>query len=61
MAPFPPLLSSAPTDSGGRAWRRPVLRAVGIVAAAAVLGAVFLAYLQPDMARTVAFKVWSCL
>jgi hypothetical protein len=35
-------------------------RLVGYAAAATVLGAVFLAYLKPDMAFTLAQQLWSC-
>ncbi len=39
---------------------KPVLRAAWMTAAGAVLGLVFLAYLKPDMAFTLASQLWSC-
>lgn len=35
-------------------------RLLGYTAAGVVLGAVFLAYLKPDMALTLANQLWSC-
>lgn len=39
---------------------RPLLRAGAMALGGLVLGAVFLAYLKPDMAFTLATQLWSC-
>ena len=40
--------------------KRPLLRAAGWVAAAAVLAAVFAAYLSPHFAVGLATRFWAC-
>lgn len=39
---------------------RPLARAAWLAACGLVLGAVFLAYLKPEMAFTLANQLWSC-
>ena len=48
--------------SGATAMRRPVRwrTLLGATAAAAALGAVFLLYLKPEFAMTLANQVWAC-
>ena len=43
-----------------RTRAKPLLRAVAWVAALAVLGAVFMAYLNPNLMVDLATRLWAC-
>ena len=52
--------SGASSASRKATPRRRVRTAVATLAATAALGAVFLLYLRPDMAFTLATRLWAC-